>query len=176
MGEPKGKFGGTNILAPYRVELILSDLTNNHAFHSVSSDPTNYSNKKIFPLALQYLDLKNRVSNNLDLIFFFFFLWPYLWHMDIPGPGVESELQLRPTPQQQQHRNQAVSVTYATACGNIRSLTHWVRPGIELTSSWMLCGVLTRRAKMGIPQIILILTKILMTLQKNKTQDCWYLV
>ena len=38
---------------------------------------------------------------------------------------------------QQQHI-QAVAVTYTTAHGNIGSLTHWVRPGIEPTSSWML--------------------------------------
>jgi len=28
------------------------------------------------------------------------------------------------------------SLTYTTAHGNTRSLTHWVRPGIEPASSW----------------------------------------
>ena len=32
----------------------------------------------------------------------------------------------------------AASVTYPTGHGNARSLTHWVRPGIQPVSSWML--------------------------------------
>ena len=55
-------------------------------------------------------------------------IWKFL------GLQVESELQLRPT-QPQQHQIQAASATYASACVNARSLTHWVRPGIEPTSS-----------------------------------------
>ena len=43
-----------------------------------------------------------------------------------------------PMPQPQQLRIWAVSVTYTTAHGNTRSLTHWSRPGIEPASSWML--------------------------------------
>ena len=41
--------------------------------------------------------------------------------------GIQSELQL---------------LAYATACGSARYLTHWARPGIELTSSLRLCWVL----------------------------------
>ena len=33
---------------------------------------------------------------------------------------------------------QAASATYTTAHGNAGSLTHWARPGIKPTSSWML--------------------------------------
>ena len=40
----------------------------------------------------------------------------------------------RPMPEPWQQWIQAASGTYATACGNARSLTHWVRPGIEPTS------------------------------------------
>ena len=32
------------------------------------------------------------------------------------------------------------STTYTTAHGNAGSLTHWARPGMEPTSSWMLAG------------------------------------
>ena len=39
-------------------------------------------------------------------------------------------------------RIQATSATYTAAWGNAASLTHWVRPGIEPTSSWTLCWVL----------------------------------
>ena len=43
-------------------------------------------------------------------------------------------------PEPQQRQIQAVSVTYTTAHGNIRSLTHWARPGIKPTASWFLVG------------------------------------
>ena len=36
-----------------------------------------------------------------------------------------------------------MSVTYTTAHSNARSLTHWVRPGIEPMSSWILVGFIT---------------------------------
>ena len=38
--------------------------------------------------------------------------------------GVKSELQLRPVPEPWQQQIQAVSVTYATACGSVGSLIH----------------------------------------------------
>ena len=38
-------------------------------------------------------------------------------------------------PQPQQHWIPAASVTCTTACGNARSLTHWVKPGIKPVSS-----------------------------------------
>ena len=61
--------------------------------------------------------------------------------------------------QPQQLRIWGVSATYTTAHGNARSLTHWMRPGIEpcvLTDtskvpSWILVGVLTCWATMGTP-------------------------
>ena len=42
-----------------------------------------------------------------------------------------------PTPQPQQCRSWAVSMTYTRAHSNAGSLTHWVRPGVELASSWL---------------------------------------
>jgi len=86
------------------------------------------------------LERWNLASTNLplffheDSIFFFFFclfLGPYPRHMEVPRLGVKL----------------AVAAAYTTAtatqdlsrvCGNIRSLTHWARPQIELVSSWML--------------------------------------
>ena len=44
----------------------------------------------------------------------------------------------QPTPQTQQLRIQVVSVTSTTNHGNAGSPTHWVRPGIEPTYSWIL--------------------------------------
>ena len=71
---------------------------------------------------------------------FFFFLWPHLQHMEVPTLRVELMLQLRLIPQQQQI--QAASENSTPACGKARSLTHWVRPGIEPTFSQTLCWVL----------------------------------
>ena len=45
-----------------------------------------------------------------------------------------------PTPRPQQCGIWATSATYTTARGNTRSLTHWVRPGIKSTFSWILVG------------------------------------
>ena len=43
----------------------------------------------------------------------------------------------QPTPQPQQLEIWGVSVTYTKAHGNDASLSHWLRPGIKPTSSWI---------------------------------------
>jgi len=57
--------------------------------------------------------------------------------MEVPRLGVESELwspaYARATATWDPR---AVSATYTTANGNIGSLTHWARPGIEPATSW----------------------------------------
>ena len=58
-----------------------------------------------------------------------------------------------PIPQPQQRQIWAESVNYTTAHGNIRSLTHWARPGIEPASSWVLVRFCFRCATMGTPHI-----------------------
>ena len=50
----------------------------------------------------------------------------------------------------QQCRIWAISVTYTTAQGNARPLTHWARPGIKPASSWML----VRWARWELPIIV----------------------
>ena len=45
----------------------------------------------------------------------------------------------------------AESATYTTAHGNARSLTHWVRPGIEPATLWFLVGFVNHCATMEIP-------------------------
>ena len=75
----------------------------------------------------------------------------HLWHMEILKLGVESELQL-------------LAYTTATAmqdpshvCDLHHSLqqhwilTHWVRPGIEPASSWILAGLVNNWATKGAP-------------------------
>ena len=66
----------------------------------------------------------------------FFFLGPHLWLMEIPRPRIKSELQLP-------------AYITATATQDLsrihnlcHSLTHWERPGLEPTSSWILCWIL----------------------------------
>ena len=69
----------------------------------------------------------------LSLFFYFFFL--FMAAPAVPGLGVNWNCSCRPTPQSQQHCIQTAFSTYATACGNAWSLTHWVSQGIEPTSS-----------------------------------------
>ena len=81
-------------------------------------------------------DFGKMLNRNYFFLFLFFpllffsplfsFFKPVLQHMEVHWPGVESELQLQ-------------AYTTATA----RSLTHWVRPGTEPTSSQILCGFST---------------------------------
>ena len=76
-------------------------------------------------------------------LFFFSFLsffGPHLWHTEVPRLGDNQSYSCRPTPQPQQRQIQAASVTYTTAPGNTRSLTHCVGPGIEPATSWFLVG------------------------------------
>ena len=79
---------------------------------------------------------------------FFYFLFSCFLFRAVPmacgglqarGSNLSSSFSL--TPQPQQHQIRATSVTYTTAHSNSRSLTHWVRPGIELAPSCMLVGL-----------------------------------
>ena len=74
------------------------------------------------------------------LFFYFIFLGQHPRHMEVPRLGSNWGYSCPPTPQPQQHRCRGASVTYTTAHSNARSLTHWVRPGIEPTTSWFLAG------------------------------------
>ena len=74
--------------------------------------------------------------------FFFFFECPYLQHMEAPRLQAEWALQLGSTPQPQQCWIWAVSASHTAACGNARSLTHWMKLGIQPESSWrQRCGL-----------------------------------
>ena len=72
---------------------------------------------------------------------FFFFLGPYLWPMEVPKPGTESELQLLAYNTATATTGSKPHLQPTTACSNARSLTHYVRPGIETASSWTLYQV-----------------------------------
>ena len=81
----------------------------------------------------------------LEFFFSFFFFWSFclfcgrscgIWRF--PGQGSNGTCRCRPTPEPEQHGIQAESATYTTAHGNIRSLTHRARRGIEPATSWFL--------------------------------------
>ena len=74
--------------------------------------------------------------------FFFVFLGPHPRHMEVTKLGLELELQLSAY---------ATSVTYVAAHTNTRSLTHWARPEIKHTSSWILVRFLTHQVTVGTP-------------------------
>ena len=71
--------------------------------------------------------------------------------MESPRLGVESELQLLAHATATATPDLSHTATYTIANGNSRSLTHWTRPGIRPTSSWILVGFLTHWATKGIP-------------------------
>ena len=63
--------------------------------------------------------------------------------MKVPRLRVELELQLPVYATATQPRIWASSATYTVAHSSVRSLTHWVGPGIKPTSSWILVRFLT---------------------------------
>ena len=84
--------------------------------------------------------------------FGFFFLVPHPWHMGVPKLAVKSDLSSQCTPQPQQGRIRDMSVTYPTAHGNARCLTHWARPELKPSSSQILVRVVSYWAMKGTPQ------------------------
>ena len=90
----------------------------------------------------------NDTIRMLSLSFFFvFFLQLDLWHMES-----NQSHSCRPMPQPQQHHIWPTSVTYTAAFSNTRSSTHWVRSGIEPSSSWTHVKFLTHWATVGTPR------------------------
>ena len=86
--------------------------------------------------------------------------WPFLFiHYFWATPAACGGSQVRGLicqrmPEPQQRQIQAVSMTYTTARGNARSLTHWARPGIEPATSWFPVGFIStepRRELRGWP-------------------------
>ena len=101
----------------------------------------------------------SKIISGLLLFFvkhFFHFLFLYFygrtWSIKkFPEEGSIWSCSCRPTPQPQQCQIRAASVTYATAGSNTRSLTQWMRPGIEPTSSQRWVRFLICWATLGPP-------------------------
>ena len=85
------------------------------------------------------VSLKLLRSRTLSFFFLsFVFLGLHLWHVEVPRLRVKSELK---------------SLAYTIAQDNAGSLTHWARPGMEPSSSWMLVGFVNCWATTGTPTV-----------------------
>ena len=105
------------------------------------------------------------VSFTLSLSLFFFLRAAPATYGDLQAGG-----QIRAVPGElhcshsNQCRIQAVSVTYTIAHGNARSPTHWVRPGIEPTTSWFLVRFVSAAPRQ---ELLLLLSNIHWEVQTN---------
>ena len=79
-----------------------------------------------------------------------FFLAPMAYGSS-QARGLNQSCSHWPTPQPQQLGIWAVPTTYTIAHSNARSLTHWTRPGIKTTSSWILFGFVTAEPWLKLP-------------------------
>ena len=85
---------------------------------------------------------------------FFFFCLFRAASMAYGGSQARSPIGAIATGLRQSHSNSriwAASMIYTTAHGNVGSLNHWARPGIEPATSWFLVGFVNHWATMGTP-------------------------
>ena len=94
--------------------------------------------------------------------------------MEVPRLGVKLKLWLPAYAKPQQCQTQAACVTCRTPHGNARSLTHWVRPGIEPTSSWILVRFVSAEPQWEFSGIIFLiyLSDIVLWVYRNATYLC----
>ena len=83
-----------------------------------------------------------------------------------------------PTPQPQQHGIRDPSVTYTTAHGNTRSLTHRSRPAIQPATTWFLVGFISTAPGRELLQFFLIAVGNWKTKRKlfTSTREGWLLM
>ena len=108
------------------------------SFFAMTNATKEIRNLAVFPPVVQEVS---------SFIYLSCFVQPLLRHREVPRLGVESSYSCQPTPQPPECRIQAASVTYTTAHSNAGSLTCWVTPGIEPTSSWLLVGFVTAESQ-----------------------------
>ena len=77
-----------------------------------------------------------------------------LFRAEVSRVGVQLELQLSAYTTARATQDLSPSTTDPTAQGNAWSQTHWARPGIEPTSSWILVGFFSHWATTRTPQVI----------------------
>ena len=74
--------------------------------------------------------------------------------MEVPRLGTKLKLQLLATATATAMQDRASSPSYTTAHGKARSLTHFARPGVKPTSSWIIVGFITHWATTGTPSSV----------------------
>ena len=92
---------------------------------------------------------RSETMNAFLFSFFFFFRAETAAYRNAKSRGSNRSRSHWPMPQP--HGIWVASVTYTTAHGNIRSLTHWARPGIKPTSSWILVRFISAEPPQGLP-------------------------
>ena len=109
-----------------------------------------------------------------SFFFFSFFLF-FFFSLFRPVPKAYGSSQARGwigaiatgliTASAKQDPSRVCNLRYAIAHANTRLITHWVRPGIEPTSSWMPVGFLTAKPQQKLPHIVCLISQ--------KTQCFW---
>ena len=92
-------------------------------------------------MKITHPNLLFQTSRFLLILFFFFFLLFRAPLVAYGGSQARGLIRVVATGLHHSHSNcriQAASMTYITAHGNVGSLTHLSRPGIEPTTSWFL--------------------------------------
>ena len=102
---------------------------------------SEYFTSQIIPFCMAHL-----IIILVNFIFNFFFFWPHLWHMEVPQSGGNQSCSLDLC---HGHCNTRSQPHLHASCGNAGSLTHWVRPGIELLSSQRKWQVFNLRSHNG---------------------------
>ena len=88
----------------------------------------------------------------------FFFLGLHLWHMEVPRLGIELELQLLVYAVATAMPDASIICDLCySAYGSARPLTHWVGPGIEPASSWMLVGFINTESLLELLEIFFLM-------------------
>ena len=83
-------------------------------------------------------------------LIYFCFLGLHAWHMELPRLGVKSKLQLLAytTAEATWDRSRICDLHHSS--WNARFLTHWMRPGMEPTSSWILVRFISAAPQRGL--------------------------
>ena len=106
----------------------------------------------LYVLLLYIIYLHNTHYKIYYIYLYCIYLGPHLWHMDVPRLGVESELHLLACTSATGNRGLELHLwptPHLMATSD--HLTHWARPGIKPTSSWILVRFLTHWATVGTP-------------------------
>ena len=118
--------------------------------------------------------LRPQVSLSMLLFFSFFLSFFFVFCLFRASPAAYGGFQARglsnrshscwptPQPQPQPHLIQVVSVTYTTAQGNARSLTHRLRPGMEPSTSWFPVGCISTAPRWELPMLLFSLRLLLL--------------